>query len=323
MRIIMNGSLRNRLRTGKQGSRVIVITRSQGVAWIMRTLPAHHVGQLSFEDCWSAFIRSEVSILQNQKIYYTVVIYGICQVRRVIFYPLLEISLSLWCKDITCLTIISRFWEFFEGESAHTSLKASIINEREKLKSLHDFSSRITHERLFMFDGLPGRRLTNQSCIISDWEFWASQIFPRRWFANEPKITPNCELREPHLLHWNGVGQAHISKKLQHSWMSRCGIISRRLAVANGFNFSVYPRNSWSQNLTEGVLHLMVLEKLEIRECNELLSLQDQGLPESLSFLEMWKCPMFTGRCLKKKGEDWIARIPCKNLDYKVVLWPA
>lgn len=81
------GGFTNRLRTGKQGSRVIVITRSQGVAWIKRTLPAHHVGQLSFEDIWSAFIRSEVSILQNQKIYYTVVIYGICQVRRVIFYP--------------------------------------------------------------------------------------------------------------------------------------------------------------------------------------------------------------------------------------------
>jgi hypothetical protein len=66
----------------------------------------------------------------------------------------------------------------------------------------------------------------------------------------------------------------------------------------------------------------MVLEKLEIRECNELLSLQEQGLPDSLSFLEMWKCPMLTRRCLKKKGEDWakIARIPCKNLDYKVVL---
>lgn len=76
------------------------------------------------------------------------------------------------------------------------------------------------------------------------------------------------------------------------------------------------------RTMSEGVLHLTSLEKLEIRECHKLLSLPEQGLPVSLSFLEVWKCPMLIKRCMKEKGEDWhkIAHIPCIKYDYKVIL---
>uniref|UniRef100_F6H8Z2 Disease resistance RPP13-like protein 1 n=1 Tax=Vitis vinifera TaxID=29760 RepID=F6H8Z2_VITVI len=42
---------------GLNGSKIIVTTRSDKVASIMRSVHIHHLGQLSFEDCWSLFAK--------------------------------------------------------------------------------------------------------------------------------------------------------------------------------------------------------------------------------------------------------------------------
>ncbi|KAL6329427.1 hypothetical protein AAG906_020860 [Vitis piasezkii] len=42
---------------GLNGSKIIVTTRSDKVASIMRSVRIHHLGQLSFEDCWSLFAK--------------------------------------------------------------------------------------------------------------------------------------------------------------------------------------------------------------------------------------------------------------------------
>ncbi|RVW24552.1 putative disease resistance RPP13-like protein 1 [Vitis vinifera] len=42
---------------GLNGSKIIVTTRSDKVASVMRSVHIHHLGQLSFEDCWSLFAK--------------------------------------------------------------------------------------------------------------------------------------------------------------------------------------------------------------------------------------------------------------------------
>ncbi|CBI28589.3 unnamed protein product, partial [Vitis vinifera] len=58
---------------------------------------------------------------------------------------------------------------------------------------------------------------------------------------------------------------------------------------------------------------------LLISDCPELRSfLPDEGLPATLSRLEIKKCPILRKRCLKEKGEDWarIAHIPRIEIFY-------
>ncbi|RVX04570.1 putative disease resistance RPP13-like protein 1 [Vitis vinifera] len=45
------------LKAGFKGSKIIVTTRSEKVALIMRATRIHHLGQLPFEDCWSIFAK--------------------------------------------------------------------------------------------------------------------------------------------------------------------------------------------------------------------------------------------------------------------------
>ncbi|CBI23827.3 unnamed protein product, partial [Vitis vinifera] len=49
--------LQTPLTVGLNGSKIIVTTRSDKVASIMRSVRIHHLGQLSFEDCWSLFAK--------------------------------------------------------------------------------------------------------------------------------------------------------------------------------------------------------------------------------------------------------------------------
>ncbi|RVX04623.1 putative disease resistance RPP13-like protein 1 [Vitis vinifera] len=45
------------LSVGLNGSKIIVTTRIEKVAAVMHSAPIHHLGQLSFEDCWSLFAK--------------------------------------------------------------------------------------------------------------------------------------------------------------------------------------------------------------------------------------------------------------------------
>ena len=68
-----------------------------------------------------------------------------------------------------------------------------------------------------------------------------------------------------------------------------------------------------------GLQNLNSLKELLISDCPELRSfLPDEGLPATLSRLEIKKCPILRKRCLKEKGEDWarIAHIPRIEIFY-------
>ena len=69
------------------------------------------------------------------------------------------------------------------------------------------------------------------------------------------------------------------------------------------------------------LLRLIALKNLGIGRCPNLHSMPEEGLPTSLSFLSVTKCPLLKNRCLREKGEDWpkIAHIPFIKIDEKVI----
>ena len=61
-----------------------------------------------------------------------------------------------------------------------------------------------------------------------------------------------------------------------------------------------------------GLQHLISLQKLRIFNCSKLQYLTKERLPDSLSFLAVYKCPLLEHRCQFEKGQDWqyIAHVP-------------
>ncbi|QCD85735.1 hypothetical protein DEO72_LG3g255 [Vigna unguiculata] len=55
----------------------------------------------------------------------------------------------------------------------------------------------------------------------------------------------------------------------------------------------------------KGLCHLSSLEKLELSNCPILLSLPEEGLPNSISELKIEECPLLKQRCKNEEGEDW------------------
>ena len=76
------------------------------------------------------------------------------------------------------------------------------------------------------------------------------------------------------------------------------------------------------QSLTKvGLQHLTSLKTLGIYNCRKLKYLTKERLPDSLSILHIYKCPLLEKRCQFEKGEEWryIAHIP--NIEINDVLY--
>eukprot|EP00261_Vitis_vinifera_P032116 XP_019073359.1 PREDICTED: putative disease resistance RPP13-like protein 1 isoform X2 [Vitis vinifera] len=70
-----------------------------------------------------------------------------------------------------------------------------------------------------------------------------------------------------------------------------------------------------------GLENLTSLERLVISDCVKLKSFPKQGLPASLSILEIHRCPVLKKRCQRDKGKEWrkIAHIPRIKMDGEVM----
>ncbi|WVZ03282.1 hypothetical protein V8G54_024088 [Vigna mungo] len=73
-----------------------------------------------------------------------------------------------------------------------------------------------------------------------------------------------------------------------------------------------------------GLCHLSSLQKLILRNCSILQCLPDEGLPESISQLNIIGSMSLEQRCKKQEGEDWekIAHIKSIIVDYKQAQCP-
>jgi len=55
----------------------------------------------------------------------------------------------------------------------------------------------------------------------------------------------------------------------------------------------------------KALYHLSSLKMLTLDDCPNLQRLPEEGLPKSISHLQIVKCPSLRERCKKEGGEDW------------------
>nr|XP_023883984.1 putative disease resistance protein At3g14460 [Quercus suber]XP_023883985.1 putative disease resistance protein At3g14460 [Quercus suber]XP_023883986.1 putative disease resistance protein At3g14460 [Quercus suber]XP_023883987.1 putative disease resistance protein At3g14460 [Quercus suber]XP_023883988.1 putative disease resistance protein At3g14460 [Quercus suber] len=70
-----------------------------------------------------------------------------------------------------------------------------------------------------------------------------------------------------------------------------------------------------------GFQHLTLLKQLDIRFCDNLQRLPEEGFPASLSILDIIECPLLEKQYRRRKGKEWrkISHIPIIRIDYEVI----
>jgi hypothetical protein len=83
---------------------------------------------------------------------------------------------------------------------------------------------------------------------------------------------------------------------------------------------------TWCPNLKKlnyfGLCHLSSLTRLYLSSCPLLECLPEEGLPKSISTLQIWgNCPLLKPRFRKPNGEDWekIRHIQCVIIDSDII----
>ncbi|RVW75721.1 putative disease resistance RPP13-like protein 1 [Vitis vinifera] len=87
------------------------------------------------------------------------------------------------------------------------------------------------------------------------------------------------------------------------------------------FSFSIFDFPDLKSLDNLGLQNLTSLDILEIRNCVKLKSFPKQGLPSSLSILQIYGCPLLKKRCQRDKGKEWckIAHIHWIDMDGEVM----
>ena len=191
-------------------------------------------------------------------------------------------------------------------------LKLLAVAHTLSLSSLGILSLRDCPELLFHRDGLPSnlRELQILSCnqLTSDQVDWGLQrlasltrfrirggcqevrSFPKEWLL--PTTIATLEIEDlPNLKSLDSKGLQHLTSLTTLS-IRDCPELES-LTVA-------------------GLHHLISLKEMWISNCSKLQSLTKERLPNSLSSLYVYKCPLLEHRCQFGKGQDWgyIAHIP-------------
>ncbi|KAM1781507.1 hypothetical protein ACFX11_040078 [Malus domestica] len=133
----------------------------------------------------------------------------------------------------------------------------------------------------------------------------------------------NCEKLKPSVEYW-GL-QRIVSLRSFRIWTSEDvleTLLKEQLLPTTLHALSIHGIRSLKSLEGKGLQHLTCLQELEIHDCDSLEFLPKEGLPASLSLLEIKNCSSLERRCQEKTGEEWmkIAHIPCIKIDDQVII---
>ncbi|CAN6697263.1 unnamed protein product [Malus baccata var. baccata] len=216
-------------------------------------------------------------------------------------FPQLK-NLSIW----SCVNLESLSFEPVEGEISH--LKSLSVFGCKNLKSLP--------KQLHAFNDLRELRISS----LPNLESVAEEGLPLNLEVFEvcycDKLKPSAKWRlEESFLRQFSIG-GRGSEDLFRT------LLKEKLLPTTLENLYIYGLPSLKSFDGKGLQHLTSLKRLQIHCCDNLEFLPEEGLPISLSFLSIERCPSLKKRYRNKRGDDWskIAGIPCIKIDEKVII---